>query len=675
MTAYAILDFESRSRADLTKVGGRLYWEHPSTEALCAVVHRTDRDGPTLWLPGMPAPDLRGARLVAHNAFNFDRFAAARTWGTTTDPAAWVDSSDLAKRLGYAGALSALGAKDKVGSKFTKALSSVKRPREISAAEWRTLTPAEKRERGVLPWAVRPPEVDAKEWKRMTPDEQFRATLTRVVEYCFEDVALLVARWPELAEALDVDVGMSEVSAAINDRGVWFDAALAGLLLYRDAELCETTIASAAAELGCTTDELRACAGSPKQFCAATGAPNAQKQTVDELAKQGCAVSRARQALASIVRGKLRAGLLTSSADGRIRDMHTYYGGHPGRYSGAKLQPQNLTRPAGKYEGWGDAEFDALITELLSRPATGEEIDLLLRACICAEPGHVLVAADWSGIEARVLAWLAHDTEELARTVDGIDPYKYMATQIYGVEYDAVEKPQRQVGKVGVLACGYQGGEGAIEKFADGMGIDLAAAGVSGADIVSAWREAHRPTVQFWYALLGAFRRAAFGERCDMGDFKFVPYEHADGRVDVAMVLPSGRPIVYRNVREAGEERNGKRGLVYESRDVKKNFIPDDRGVGGSKIYGGLLAENATQAVCRCILARALATCHDRGIPVVLHVHDEIVAEVPKEVGHVTYDALVSLMCDLPDWLRDSHNERGDCPLAASGWVGERYRK
>jgi hypothetical protein len=153
-----LLDFESRSRADLARVGGRNYWEHPSTEALCAVLYDTETQDVGLWMRGDPIPVFdHHASFAAHNAQGFDRFAAQETWGLY---ALWVDTSELARTAGLPGALDALGArwlgfpKDKVASKFTRSLSTCRRPSgkgpdAIAPAAWKALDADDKRRLGV----------------------------------------------------------------------------------------------------------------------------------------------------------------------------------------------------------------------------------------------------------------------------------------------------------------------------------------------------------------------------------------------------------------------------------------------------------------------------------------------------------------------------------------------
>jgi len=342
MTAPApvLLDVESRSRADLPRVGGRRYWEHPSSHVLVVVWYDTADGTVGAWYPGDAWPH-DGRTLAAHNAHGFDRFALER-YGIT---APWIDTAQLARRAGLPGALDALGTrwcgvpKDREASRFTKSLSSVRRPSrkhgaaEIPAAKWATMTADERRERGVQPV------LDADGF-------------ARVVSYCASDVAIMAQTWPRLREWLDVDADVAALDVRINDRGVWFDARLAQRLLDEDACIGDAAVDDAAVALassfdgrGCTAadvwdaDRVRAAAMSPAKFCAETGAPNAQAATVETMTHPLAAV---RKALSSIAAGKLRAGLARVHADGRLRDTLVYYGAHA----------QPLSEPVATPSGW-----------------------------------------------------------------------------------------------------------------------------------------------------------------------------------------------------------------------------------------------------------------------------------------------------------------------------------
>jgi len=661
-----LLDFESRSRADLKARGGRLYWEHPSSEALCVCWHDTRTGARGLWLPGEPWP-FAGRVLAAHNADGFDRFAAERyRFGA----AGWIDTSALARRAGLPGALDALGVqwlgvpKDDAGSRFTRALSSVRRPRALTAAEWRDLPDDLRREFGALP-------------------PFGAAELERVVAYCESDVAIMADAWDRLEAWRGVDERALELDRAVNERGIAFDVELARALLAADERNADAAVGAAAAELGWPRERVRAAAQSPAQCAAELGTADARKATLRGIDHP---LVTARQALASIARGKLLAGLQRTSADGRLRDSQRYYGAHTGRWSGRGMQLQNLPRPAKRFEEWGDSELCRAADDAIAgHPTDAETVAVLLRGTLTAAPGHALVTCDFSGVEARALAWCAGDRDALAVFGSGRDPYKVAASAIFGVSYDSVDGVQRTVGKIAELALGYGMGAAKFETTARVMGgVELAAVGLRAADVVAAWRRAHAPTVRFWHAVDRAWRAAAEGRQGSVDRFLFLP----GGRDELAVVLPSGRPVVYQ------EPRAGARGLYYRGPgdDPKalravcpvhwaelervqpgpEGACPDCcavvPGVWRTHIYGGKIAENLIQALCRDLLADALDRAEVAGLRPVLTVHDEIVGEIPCAAARDGYAALQAIMRCPPGWARGF-------PADAKGWHGKRYRK
>lgn len=652
-----LLDFEARCRADLKKVGGRRYWDHASAEALGCVLFDSDSGGLELWERGQPQPQLtRGAaQFAAHNMMGFDRFALHRLgWSSPARDAMipLIDTSELARAAGLPGALDALGTrwlglpKDKIASKFTKGLSSARRPTgkrgtpRIEPAKWNALPRDRQREIGDLP--------------ELTP-----AVMARVNGYCVSDVEILAHGWETLDTWQDIEPEVSRVDRIINDRGVAFDVQLARRLLECDRHNSEGVIARVAVGLTLSPERVRQIANSNEQFPDFTGLPNAQAETIAEaliggwLSADARAMCEARAALASITAGKLEAGLARVSDDGRLRDMHRYIGGHTWRWSGSGIQLQNIPRPSPRFEEWGDAE----ICKLIERTLAGywpdqDEIDLMLRACIYARPGHTLVVEDFSGVEARGLAWAANDHKGIT-TLLSKDVYKVNAAQIFGVDYESVTKIQRQAGKVGELACGYQGGPGAIARFAKKMGINLAAAGADPQDIVDAWRALHPAIVRFWYQCDAALCKAINGTESHVGPFTFTP--SSDGR-DVAALMSNGRPLVYNETRISRDDK-GRPRITYQGREAWREDL-----------YGGKIAENLIQSECRELLAEALVTCEDLGLDPVLHVHDEIVCEVPISAETEAREYLHSTMTYVPE-----HAE--GFPLNAAGHSGTRYRK
>lgn len=640
------LDFESRSRFDLKKHGGRLYWEHPSTEALCCVLYDTDTGDVGLWTPGDPCPVSPDDELGAHNAMGFDRFAAQRLGWRTTKP--WVDTSELARRAGLPGALDALGTrwlgipKDKVASAFTKSLS---RPSRAKAR------------RGRLP-------------------ELTAEVMTRVISYCASDVEIMAHGWEQLEPYLRQGVfagwegEVSRVDRIVNDRGVAFDRDLARRLLELDAAGSERTIVASARVLGWSPEQTRDVVSSPQQFAAHTGLDNARAETIDAvLAQEGfedervSALCSARRALATIARGKLEAGLARVSPDGRLRDSHRYYGAHTGRWSGRGMQLQNIPRPANRFGKWGDAEIcryvdGEAVPDIDGRPVAQGDPDgimVALRACITAAPGNALAVCDFSGVEARALAWCAGDERALEVFRSGKSPYIAAASVIFGRPYESIAKgtDEYDIGKKAELGCGYGMGPTKFEA-----NYRPSRVGVDAATVVDGWRKLHAPIVAYWKRLDAAFIAAIEGRTTRVAPFDFVPSD--DGR-DVAIFLPSGRPIIYNAV---GVSHDGR---WPDGRPKKSPYYVGTKS-GREHVYGGKIAENVIQAMCRDLMADALVRSEDAGLCPVLDVHDEIVIEQPERHIAEAYAELHRIMTTLPEWAEGF-------PVGAAGHHGKRYRK
>lgn len=631
------LDIESRSRADLPTIGGRIYWEHPSTEAICVVMHDLDTGAQGVWLPGDPPPFPPGTQLAAHNAMGFDRFGVMRLGWPTPEAGDWIDTSEVARRGGLPGALDALGtrwlgrAKDKAGSAFTKALS---RPSRAKARL------------GQLP--------------ALTDD-----VMARVVAYCASDVEIMAHGWPALRQFNEDGVfaswerDVSRVDRIVNDRGVAFDSDLARALLRRDDELRGAAIAAAADACGWSFADAEACVGSPEQFVSVMHTPDATAATVAAVLADTTrpawqrALAEARSAIATIAAGKLRAGLARVSRDGRLRDCHRYYGAHTGRWSGKGLQTQNITRPGDRFAKWGELEILAAIDA--ARDADYETIEVLLRACLCASAGRTLAVCDFSSVEARCLAWCAGDAAALETFKSGRNPYFVAAATIFGKRYEDIAKgtDEYDIGKKSELACGY--GMGARKFEAN---YSPSRVGVNAEDVVRGWRELHAPIVRYWRVLEDAFRAAIRGVATRVWPFEFVP--SSCGR-HVAIFLPSGRPIVYNDVGVSAD------GTWPDGRPKSSPFYVGTRGFR-EHLYGGKIAENVIQATCRDMMAESLVRAEEAGLAPVLHVHDEVVAEVDGHAGEEALAELKRLMTTPPEWAEGF-------PVGAAGHHGTRYRK
>jgi DNA polymerase len=280
---------------------------------------------------------------------------------------------------------------------------------------------------------------------------------------------------------------------------------------------------------------------------------------------------------------------------------------------------------------------------------------------ITAAPEHVLIGVDLSSIESRILALVAGEEWKLDsyRRYDATrdprdEPYCATACKIYRVPPGSFDKssPERSVGKTCDLAFGYMGGIAAWRKFSDKF---------SDAEVEvfkTEWRTAHPKTKRFWYeinnAAVLAVRERGEVVRCGRIDLK------SNGAF-LQLKLPSGRKISYPRPQLIKDERGHCR--VVFADNAAGQFKDCRNGLGA---YGGLWTENIVSGIARDLLAAAMLRIEAAGYPIVLHVHDEIVAEVPEGFGST--DEFVRLMTRKPAWALE-------LPIAASAWTGPRYCK
>jgi DNA polymerase len=295
--------------------------------------------------------------------------------------------------------------------------------------------------------------------------------------------------------------------------------------------------------------------------------------------------------------------------------------------------------------------------ELMYGPVL-DVISSCLRGVICAAPGHELICCDFSAIEARVLAWLAgqEDVLDIFRGHGKI--YEHAAAGIYGKPMEEVTKDERQIGKVAVLALGYQGGVGAFQTMARAYNVVVSDERAD--SIKVAWREAHPKIKQYWYDL----ERAAISAVRYPGDVFAAGHRPVQFRVKGSFLwcqLPSGRVLCYPYAKIVTNKFD-RDAIQYMSVDGVTGKW------GETDTYGGKLAENITQAVARDLLAEALTRLEDNGYDTAFHVHDEIVAEITRDAIPEELWAIQDLMARTPAWA-------DGLPMGAEGWRGTRYRK
>lgn len=356
--------------------------------------------------------------------------------------------------------------------------------------------------------------------------------------------------------------------------------------------------------------------------------------------------------------------------DGRVRGLLQFYGANrTGRWAGRLVQVQNLPRTYTEplefaRELVKGRKLDALRTVYGS---PNDTLSQLIRTAFVAAPGNVLIDADFSAIEASVISWLADEEWrlEVFRTHGKI--YEASASQMFGVPLERIKKgnPEyslRQRGKVAELALGYQGGVPAMRQMDTGKLLaDLSDEEIK--DIVDKWRNTNPKIRNLWYSFNDAairviqnggslrVRCCTFARECDC----------IRGTTCMTISLPSGRKLYY--VEPAvGENRWGGPSITYMGVNDKNKW-------GRIETYGGKLVENVVQAIARDCLAQAIEHLEAAGLPVVFHIHDEVVIDTAAfDTNDAMLDKVVKIMSTPIPWAEG-------LPLGADGWVGAFFKK
>ena len=354
--------------------------------------------------------------------------------------------------------------------------------------------------------------------------------------------------------------------------------------------------------------------------------------------------------------------------DNRVRGLLQFYGANrTGRWAGRLVQVQNLPRT---YTDPIELARD-LVTDRRTQAVrmiygnVSDTLSQLIRTAFVASPGNVLIDADFSAIEARVISWLAGEKWRLDVFKSHGKIYEASASQMFGVPIDRIKKgnPEyalRAKGKVAELALGYQGSAGAlIAMGALNMGLTEEEL----PDIVNRWRTANSHIRDLWYDMDGAAVDVIQNGGCQRvhGLWLAREYDGTTGTCSFTITLPSGRKLYY-NDPKIGENRWGNPSITYMGVNDKNKW-------GRIETYGGKLTENCVQAIARDCLAEAIERLEAAGFPIVFHVHDEVVIDIKPYAAHADMlDKVVQIMRQPPIWAID-------LPLNADGWVGDFFTK
>jgi DNA polymerase bacteriophage-type len=637
------LDLETRNAVDI-KVGTHKYSE---TVEIDLFGYAIDDQPAKVWdvASGSPTPAeleavLRNtdAHVVAHNS-QFDRTIMRHVMPDMCPPLEqWSCNMVLAMTLGLPASLKQLG--EALG--LDEDLKKMKRGDKLVH---KFCKPAPKNHK--IDWYR--PENSPEDWGEYK-------------EYCRQDVETLRHIWNTLPK-WNYSRSLWHTDQRINDRGLPVDLkAVEAALRTVDEEVVKLKSELKKITNGALTSTSQV--AKTKDYLAGQGVElkDLTKATViaalkGELPPIARRVLEIRQQADKTSTAKYKKMVQTASSDHRIRGTHQYYGAaRTGRWAGRMVQTQNMPRGSIKDV---DTAIETILngTTFMLYDDTMEVVSSCIRGMITASDGMKFLVSDLSGIEARVLPWLAGDEATLDIFRTGHDIYKDAAAGIFHCNYEDVTKDQRFIGKVATLALGYQGGPKAFITMGKNYGVDVPESEAQ--EIVTNWRASNKTIRRFWYGL----QEACINAIDRPGDGFIVGMLMVSAKDDwLRIKLPSGRFLCYYKpeVRQHQKFEDAQEITFMGTNQYTRKW----ERIG---TYGGKLVENVTQAVSRDILAEALVIAEEQELDVVMHTHDEMVVEVP-DMASLTVAKIDDIFTTAPEWAEG-------LPLDAEGFESYRYRK
>lgn len=648
---YLILDFETRSKLDLKKVGAYEYAIDPSTEIL-SIAWKLGTRGSLLkaktheWCGRAKVGNLDrlldllhddSIKIVAHNAGFEQLIVAHQLLGLYIPIERWVCTAAMAathalprKLEDVCEVLELSAKKDPEGGKLITKYCKPRKPTKNNPTIWNN---------------------DVEGLKRLTL-------------YCARDVDATAELFLSLPLLSPMERKVWELNQDINQRGIYADRRLVKsalrLIDQETKRLTKKCLKLTGGIAPTQREKLRT-------FLNSLGCnfENMRRKTLEDFLKESKnqkarAIVEVRLASSKTSTAKYVAFDLRSKSDSRVRDLQLYHGASTGREAGTGVQPHNFPRGTLKDP---DTAIDAILEEDIDwiRALAGEPMEAMsscLRGVIQATPGFELYCGDFKQIEVRVLFWLADHVKGLNMFINDEDLYVDQAAPIYDVDLDSVITEQRDVGKRAVLGCGFEMGApkfaDTCEQFGQPISPELARRAVS------AYREKHKPVTKLWRNLERAVVQAVRnpGKSFSINKTKWFK----EGKY-LYCELPSGRRLAYFKPRVKMKETpwgEPKASLSYWGTDPKtKKWVE-------IHTYGGHLTENVVQATARDFMVTSQLRTADAGYIPLISVHDECLAERLK--GRGSLKEFEKLMSKTPKWAKGF-------PLAVEGWKGDRYRK
>lgn len=644
------IDIETYSSIDLSKCGVYAYAESPDFEVLLFGYAFDDEPAQVIDLTacvGLPKEilDLLCDSEIIKTAYNanFERTCLSAYTGLEMPPEQWRCTAVLARELGLPSSLADVGTviglpedkqKLKTGLALIRYFSVPCTPTKTNGFRTRNL-----------------PEHDPQKWEMY-------------IEYNKRDVETEREIRKRLSRfyVAESEQTLWEIDQRINDRGVGVDVAFAKRAVEID-KVIKNRLFEQAQEL--TGLENPKSAAQLKAWIAETSGKEVKSLNKKEIANVRAAIDNddvdqmldIRAGLSKTSTEKYNAMIRTVCGDNRIRGLTMFYGAsRTGRWAGRLVQMQNLPQNkmpdrdldvARQLVKAGDMET----LEMLYDDVSGT-LSQLIRTAFVPKKGCTFIVADFSAIEARVIAWLAGEQWRLDVFNTHGKIYEASAEQMFHLPPGSVKKgdPMRQKGKIAELALGYGGGVGALKS------MGALAMGLSESELkplVYSWRAANKKITKFWWDV-----DAAAKETINTLIPSYLPHDIAFTKKGslLRLRLPSGRELSYVKPMVINDD------ITYEGTVQKTNRW------GRIESYGPKLVENIVQAVARDCLAETMRKVEARGYPVVFHVHDEIICEVPEEKADPALNEILEIMATPIPWAEG-------LPLKGDGYQCQYYRK
>lgn len=639
------MDIETYSDVDLIKCGVYAYADSPVFEVLLFAYSFDGEETKVIdlaqgeWIPEEVESAIFDESIVktAFNA-NFERTCLSKYFGRQLSTKSWHCSAVQAAMLALPRSLEDVGAvlglekqKMKEGKELIRYFCVPCKPTKTNGGRTRNLP-------------CHAPE----KW------ELFKT-------YCKRDVDVEKAVRYKLRNfpIPESEMEVYRLDQEINDRGVLVDRelveqAVAGDLLHKEI------VTKRAYEL--TGLENPNSVAQIKGWLGKNGveADSLSKQAVAEMIEESDGeveeLLRLRLLMAKTSVKKYEAIERSVCSDGRVHGLLQFYGANrTGRWAGRLVQVQNLPQ---------NHIVDLELARNLVKQGRFEDVELfydstprvlseLIRTAFIPKAGYRFLVADFSAIEARVLAWLSGEQWRLDVFASHGKIYEASASAMFHVPIEEITKgsPLRQKGKISELALGYGGSVGALTSMG---ALDMGLKEEELPSLVSVWRSANPHITKFWWDVDAAAIKAVTEKKETKAGR--ITFEYKSGILFAE--LPSGRRLAYVKPRMA-VNKFGRNGLTYE-------------GIGESgkwcriETYGPKLVENIVQGTARDILAEAMLGLKKKGFAIVMHVHDEAVLEVPEGISSV--EEVCGIMAQQPKWAEG-------LPLRADGYECTFYKK